>query len=81
MKNKTTISAQIPAYLDKKLTALAKAEKRSKSFFIQEALIKYLSEKQEDIEDYIEAEIRYKEFLETGQEVVPFDKLAKQAGI
>ncbi len=63
----TTISAQIPKTLAKRLSALAEAENRSKSYYIKEALNNFLDEKVDDIKDYIETEKRYRDFLASGK--------------
>jgi predicted DNA-binding protein len=45
MKNVVTISAQIPAELEKALIKLCESEERSKSYFIKKALEKLIQEK------------------------------------
>ncbi len=77
MTAKTTISAQIPKTLAEKLSALARAESRSKSYYIKEALMRFLSEKTEDIQDYIEAEKRYAEFL-SNNDAISLDELKEK---
>lgn len=74
----TTISAQIPKSLANKLSALVSAESRSKSYYIKEALVRFLDEKTNDIQDYIEAEKRYHDFLSYDDTTVSLDDIAKK---
>lgn len=73
-----TISAQIPANLDKDLTRICEIEERSKSFYIKKALEKYLAEKLQDIADYHEAKKLYEEFKKSGKKAIPYDKIKKK---
>ncbi len=63
VQNKKTVTAQLPERIFNKLDALAKAENRSKSYYIKKSLEFYLDEVQEDIKDIFEARKRYDEFL------------------
>ena len=62
-QNKKTVTAQLPESIFNKLDALAKAENRSKSYYIKKSLEFYLDEVQEDIKDIFEARKRYDAFL------------------
>ncbi|NBV06435.1 MAG: ribbon-helix-helix protein, CopG family [Proteobacteria bacterium] len=73
-----TISAQIPASLDKDLTKICESEERSKSYFIKKALEKYLAEKLQDIKDYHEAKKLYEEFKNSGEKAIPYSQIKKK---
>ncbi len=64
--SKTTITAQVPKTLAERLDSLAKAENRSKSYYIQTAIKGFLDTVTQDLLDYMEAGKRYEEFLSTG---------------
>jgi predicted DNA-binding protein len=72
-----TISAHIPQDLANKLQKVSQFEERSKSYYIKKSLERYLSEKLEDIEDYIHAKKSYEEFKASGEEAVSFDEVFK----
>ena len=72
-KTHITISAQVPVSLAKKLEKLAKAESRSKSYYIKNALENMLERKEEDVQDLIDATNRYEEFLHSEEEAVSID--------
>jgi RHH-type rel operon transcriptional repressor/antitoxin RelB len=73
-----TISAQIPASLDKDLTKICESEERSKSYFIKKALENFLEEKLQDIEDYHEAKKLYEEFKKSGEKAIPYSQIKKK---
>jgi RHH-type rel operon transcriptional repressor/antitoxin RelB len=78
MKNQlVTISAQIPASLDKDLAKICESEERSKSYFIKKALENFLEEKLQDIEDYHEAKKLYEEFKKSGEKAIPYSQIKK----
>jgi len=60
------LSVRLPKDLESRLTILAKATKRPKSFYVREALERSL----EDIEDIYLAETAYESFLKSGEESV-----------
>ena len=64
---KKTVTAQLPKELFERLDALAKAESRSKSYYIQKGVEEFLNGAQSDIEDAFEAQKRYKAFLSKGE--------------
>lgn len=72
-----TISAHIPQDLANKLQRVSEFEERSKSYYIKKSLEKYLSEKLEDIEDYLDAARSYEEFKASGEETVSFNEAFK----
>ncbi len=76
--HKQTVTAQISVDLAERLEALASAENRSKSFYIQKALVSYLDDVAEDIKDVFEAEKRYKEFLKSGENGITFAEMKKK---
>lgn len=70
-------SVQLPDEISARLTALAKATKRTKSFFLREALERSL----EDLEDAYLAETAYEEFLKSGEPAIPLKKVMKEYGL
>jgi len=72
------ISAQIPTSLAKKLEKVAAFEERSKSYYIKKSLEKYLEEKLEDIQDYIDAKKAQKEFNASGRQTVSWEEIKKE---
>lgn len=71
------ISAQIPSDLAEKLQKISDFEERSKSYYIKKSLEKFLSERLEDVEDYIDSKKAYEEFKESGEETVSFGEVFK----
>ena len=61
------LSVRLPESLENRLNILAKATKRSKSFYVREALERSI----EDIEDAYLAEAAYENFLKNGEKAIP----------
>jgi RHH-type rel operon transcriptional repressor/antitoxin RelB len=76
----TTLSCTIPIELGKQLNLLAGLEERSKSYYVKKALQEYLSEKLENTLLSQIGDEAYKEFLESGEKGIPYDKLRKELG-
>lgn len=70
-------SVQLPDDISARLTALAKATKRTKSFFLREAIERSL----EDLEDVYLAETAYEDFLKSGDKAIPLEKVEKELGL
>jgi len=70
-------SVQLPDELSIRLTSLAKATKRTKSYFLREALERTL----EDLEDAYLAETAYDFFLKSGENAIPFEDVVKKSGL
>jgi RHH-type transcriptional regulator, rel operon repressor / antitoxin RelB len=70
-------SVQLPDDLSQRLITLAKATKRTKSYFLREALERSL----EDIEDAYLAETAYEAFLKSGKASIPIDDVVKNSGM
>ncbi len=73
-----SISAQIPAELGEVLSRVSKAEERSKSYYIKKSLELFLMNKLEDIEDYEQAERAYRDFIASGEKLIPFSEIEKK---
>lgn len=71
----TSVSANIPVELGAMLDKVAKAEERSKSYYIKKGLELLLKNKLEDIQDYQEAEQAFDEFLASDEKGIPFDEV------
>ena len=61
------LSVRLPEALENRLSILAKATKRPKSFYVREALERSL----EDIEDAYLAEAAYEDFRKSGDNATP----------
>ncbi|HHB76729.1 MAG TPA: ribbon-helix-helix protein, CopG family [Desulfobulbus sp.] len=63
------LSIRLPEDLEKRLSCLSQATKRSKSYYVREAIERFL----EDIEDAYLAETAYEDFLKSGENAVPLN--------
>ena len=72
-----SISANIPVELGEMLDKVARAEERSKSYYIKKGLEQLLKNKLEDLEDYDDAQNAHREFVLSGEEGVPFEDVFK----
>ena len=75
------ISASIPKALGDMLERVARAEARSKSYYIEKGLEAILRERLEDLEDYEEARQAYEAFVASGEAAVPFEDMKKELGL
>jgi RHH-type rel operon transcriptional repressor/antitoxin RelB len=71
------VAVRLPAELEKELSSLAADTGRSKSYYMVEALKRYL----EDMEDRFTLEKAMKEFYEGDQKTYTTDEIAKELGI
>ena len=71
------LSVRLPKNLENRLGNLAKATKRPKSFYIREALERYM----EDIEDAYLAESAYESFLKSGEKAIPIEEVERSLGL
>ncbi len=67
------IAIRLPEELENKLSSLAKKTKRSKSFYVREAIERYL----EDIEDYYSGI----EALNNTKRIYPSDEVRRELGL
>lgn len=70
-------SVQLSDELSARLAALAQATKRTKSFFIREALERAL----EDLEDAYLAESAHETFLKSGEQSAPLEDVERRLGL
>jgi len=75
MSNMHTV--RLPEELTQRLAILARATKRTKSYFIREALERTI----EDLEDAYLAETAYEEFLKSGEEPIPLEEVERRLGL
>ncbi len=68
------LTVRLPAEMEQRLTALAKATQRSKSFYVREALERSLA----DMEDVYFAETTYKQFKAGGKKAIPLEEVMKE---
>ena len=66
-----SISVSIPKALSDTLERVARAEARSKGYYVAKGLETILRERLEDLEDY-------EEFVASGEEAIPFEKMKKE---
>ena len=71
-RNTVTISVRIPEDLGEMLSRISRAEERSKSHFVRKSLELFLMSKLENIEDYEEADRSYREFIASGEKLIPY---------
>lgn len=67
------LTVRLPEDLEKRLNALASATKRTKSFYVCEALERVM----EDLEDAYLAEAAYEKFLKSGNPSKPIDQIER----
>ncbi len=71
------LTIRLPEDIEKRLKHLADTTKRSKSFYVREALERCL----EDIEDIYLADAAYERFLSSGAKAIPLKKVMKKYGL
>jgi RHH-type rel operon transcriptional repressor/antitoxin RelB len=71
------LALRLPADLEARLDALAKATGRTKAFYVREAILTHL----EDLEDSYLAEKAYLEFKASGEKAVMLADLVKEYGL
>ena len=71
------LTVRLPENLEKRLNALAAVTKRSKSYYVREAIERVL----EDMEDAYLTESAYEEFLKSGEQAIPIDKVENDLGL
>ncbi len=72
-----THTVRLPEQLTARLSTLARATKRTKSYFIREALERSI----EDLEDAYLAETAYEEFLKSGDDSLPLEEVERRLGL
>ncbi|MCL5405728.1 MAG: DUF6290 family protein [Deltaproteobacteria bacterium] len=72
-----THTVRLPEDLARRLALLSRATKRTKSYFIREALERSI----EDLEDAYLAETAYEEFLKSGEKPVPLEEVERRLGL
>ena len=78
-KKTVNISVNIPITLAEKLDKVRRYEERAKSFYVRKALEKYLEEKLEDIEDYIDAKQAHEELIASGEKTTPWEEIKRKS--
>lgn len=71
------LALRLPAEIEQRLEALAKATGRTKSFYAREAIVEYLG----DLEDVYLAERELEEVRAGRSQTVPLEALMKQYGL
>ncbi|MBF0525969.1 MAG: ribbon-helix-helix protein, CopG family [Deltaproteobacteria bacterium] len=75
MTNMHTV--RLPEELTTRLATLVQATKRTKSYFIREALERCI----EDLEDAYLAETAYETFLKSGEQSIPLKDVERRLGL
>ena len=70
-----SISVSIPKALSDTLEQVARAEARSKGYYVAKGLEAILRERLEDLEDYEEARQAYDEFVASGEKGTSFEEV------
>ena len=76
-RGKQMLAIQLPAEIEKRLDALAKATGRTKSFFAREAILEHLT----DLEDLYLAEQRLTDIRSGKTKTAPLEEVMKQYGM
>jgi RHH-type rel operon transcriptional repressor/antitoxin RelB len=71
------LAVRLPKEIDERLARLARETGRTKSYYVREALLRYL----DDLEDAYLAEAAYERFLASKEEAIPLDDLEKRLGL
>jgi RHH-type transcriptional regulator, rel operon repressor / antitoxin RelB len=72
-----THTVRLPEELTQRLEILVQATKRTKSYFIREALERCI----EDLEDAYLAETAYEEFLKSREQSIPLEEVERRLGL
>lgn len=67
------LAIRLPEEIEKRLTNLAKATGRTKTYYATQAIL----EKIEDLEDYYLAEKAYGEFVASGETAIPIEDVTR----
>ena len=70
-----SISVSIPKTLSDRLERVARAEERSKGYYVAKGLEAILRARLEDLEDYEEARQAYEEFVASGEKGTSFEEV------
>ena len=71
------LAVRLPKEIDDRLTRLAKETGRTKSYYVREALLRYL----DDLEDAYLAEAAYERFLASKEEAIPIEEVERNLGL
>ena len=71
------LAIRLPAEIEKRLDALAKATGRTKTFYAREAICEYL----DDLEDYYVAEQRMADIRAGRSTTIPLEEIVKRYGL
>ena len=71
------LTVRLPDNIEKRLNALALATKRPKSYYVREALERFM----EDMEDAYLAETAYENFLKDGEPSKTLDQIERDFGL
>jgi RHH-type transcriptional regulator, rel operon repressor / antitoxin RelB len=73
IKRPKMLAIRLPEDVEKRLTDLAKATGRTKTYYATQAIL----EKIEDLEDYYLAEKAYGEFVASGEKAIPIEDIER----
>jgi RHH-type rel operon transcriptional repressor/antitoxin RelB len=71
------LAVRLPADIEKRLNALAKATGRTKTFYVREAILEHL----DDLEDIYLAEKRLEDIRAGREKTIPLDQVERNLGL
>ena len=71
------LAVRLPKEIDDRLSRLARETGRTKSYYVREALLRYL----DDLEDAYLAEAAYEHFLASKEEAIPIEEVERNLGL
>ena len=77
IREKTMLAIRLPAEIEDRLEALAKATGRTKTYYAREAILEYI----DDLEDVYLAEKRLEDIRAGRTKTVPLEKIMKRHGM
>jgi len=71
------LAVRLPKEIDDRLSRLARETGRTKSYYVREALLRYL----DDLEDAYLVEAAYERFLASKEEAIPIEEVERNLGL
>lgn len=71
------LAVRLPKEIDDRLSRLARETGRTKSYYVREALLRYL----DDLEDAYLVEAAYERFLASKEEAIPIEEVKRNLGL
>ena len=71
------LAVRLPKEIEERLARLARETGRTKSYYVREALLRYL----DDLEDAYLAEAAYERFITSKEEAIPVEEVERNLGL